>query len=312
MDYVNSCLENIDLPKNVLIVSDNLHSLFLSPEYICKLKLNSTIHVSRFLKPDQKNWFFQSSKSNLFEYDNEYKHDFYPYKMKQNLSEYELVIFIGLIQDWNLMFNCQNLLFINPIKKNCEYIDGSKEFRKRVALIEKFKTETKESIGIVFYNFKDSVSNYIEKAKKLCQKIKKIPYFITLNQSDYESRLGNFAQLSGFVFISSCTCESTVYLAKYFYPIITWNEFLIASGENVIYGGIEWNEKTENSTEDNETNDNANTEDYFKGIIVERNLFHKPESWYGLVIDAGCTEITDIKPGRTGLASGYRNEQDLF
>ena len=169
-------------------------------------------------------------------------------------------------------------------------------------------------IGIVFVNYTRSVSDIMDLSRRYCRKQKKAPFFLTLNQNDFELRLGNFTQLDAFVLVNVCECnfEIAKQTSKYFCPIIFWREFLIVSRQKIVYGGVEWNHEESEIDDDCEEDDEQKDEQNMQ--MVERDMFQKPkDSWYGLVVDAGNSVISDsIQQGLSGIASGYRTENDLF
>ncbi|XP_027205838.2 uncharacterized protein LOC113799414 [Dermatophagoides pteronyssinus] len=321
LDYIIGCIDQEFRDSsniNVLLMSDLTHSSFLTPlaNKIQKCDLfNNKIEITKFVKPLQENWYLEPNVSNLFDETDAFSIVQYPYRFKNNFNYYEVVVFIGECQDLEMIISCRKMLMIDPMKENLRTLDGAKEFRKRISLIEKFKIVSNKSIGIVYKDFQSSISSSLKNAKYLSKRAKKLPYFISLNQSDFESRLGNFTQLTGFVFINVCRCEyqMATELARYLYPVIFWKEFQIACGLNLIYGGIEWNENCDITYDEDCENESESNESNL--IIIERNQQQKlcsNDSWYGLIVDAGSTEIESVKQGRSGIASNYDNEQELF
>lgn len=307
--------------KNVLLLSDLTYSSYLTP-VAHKIQLKSDSHetkieTTKFVKPQQENWYLEPRISNLFENVDAFSIVQYPYRLKNNLADYDCILFLGECQDLEMIISCKKMLMIDPMKRTFRTLDGAKEFRKRISLIEKFKIPNNKSIGIVYKDFQSSISSSMKNVRVLCKRAKKLPYFISLNQSDFESRLGNFTQLTGFVFINVCRCvyRMATELSRYLYPVILWKEFQIASGHNIVYGGIEWNENFAINHDDNDDYGSNEFNDEQNLMIIERNQQQKlnsNDSWYGLIVDVGSTAIESIKSGRSGIASNYDNEQELF
>lgn len=298
-EYIRECLDKLDCTKNTLFMSDVTNSTIL------KSKIIKNFDAARFSVPQDVPWHFQNQ--DLFEKQNETQ-IYPPYVIPKPVNEYELVIFVGECNNLEFIINCTKLVVVDPQTQTIIAYDGAKEFRKRVSLIEKFKSQTLNLFGIVFLDYAESVKPVMSEASVICKRNKKVPYFITLNQSDYEMRLGNFTQLEGFVLVNSCVCNLPAALgtAKYFYPVIFWKEFLVASGKQIIYGGIEWNQDVDQ--EAIEAEDTELEQDVDKMKIVERDLFRKPDGWFGLTVDAGDTKVAEIKEGHRGIASSYDHE----
>lgn len=307
IEFVSKCLTDFKNHQNILLLSDVTNSsILLSSEFT-----DSNLEIAKFSIPQVQQWnfvndqlFVKSSNSSSY----------YPYIISKPLNEYDLIIFIGECNNLEFMINSPKLIVIDPQSKSYESYDGAKEFRKRISLIEKFKNQTRKLIGIVFVNYNESVSSIMNETKDLCKFNKKNPYFISLNQSDYELRLGNFGQLEGFVIVNSCACNRHVAVntSKYFYPVIFWKEFLISCGKRIVYGGIEWNQECDQDA-DNEIEEmedlNLNEQNM---KLVEKDLFKKPDGWFGLIVDAGANDIGEIKEGQRGIPSSYVNEHELF
>ncbi|KAI7695249.1 hypothetical protein SSS_04376 [Sarcoptes scabiei] len=307
LDYINESLRTIKFDKKVLLITDFNHSKLLT--HLKDPRLDRAL----FVKPNSKDWNFAAKSEMIFKQTDEVKSShFYPYNFTNELKQYDQAVLVGDCNNTQILTNLNQIFRIDPKRRITEYLDGQKILRKRIAIIEKFKNNLNDSIGFIFLNFKTSIESYLEEVRIICQRIKKSPYFISLNQTDFESRIGNFSQLSAFVVINSCCCDFDFLekYSKYFYPVISWREFLIVSGKSIEFGGIHWNNGEdslfiETNSEDNQSS-NGNK-------LIERKLFHQPLSWYGLVVDAGSAGIAStIKEGRKGIASAYVNEQELF
>lgn len=300
-------------PNKILLISDLTNSWFLQKQQLPYLPLDSnSTDVARYIEPKASNLHFTESTSSLFENETDQANCCYPpYFIPKQLAQYDLVIFLGDCNNLEFVLNCRKLVVIDPQSRRTQTLDGPREFRKRVSLIEKFKSQSVNLFGVVFLNCTQSATPMMNSTKSFCKKLKKIPYFLTLNQTDYEMRLGNFGQLQSFVFINSCNCNMDVAIntSKYLYPIIFWKEFLIVCSQKIMYGGIEWNQDIAECQE-NEYEAENNEEENMK--LVERDLFKAPQGWFGLVVDAGSKEIGDIKEGLRGIPSSYVNEQELF
>lgn len=312
LEYISQCLKEFCNEKKVLLVSDLTNSWLLQEENLNTLFSNSNCspEICRLRRPDASKWHF--SKTCTFE--DVVKSDsncaYAPYSNSNLLAEYDLVFFVGECKNLEFTLNCRKLVVVNPQKRTHEIFDGPKEFRKRNALIEKFKSQSGKQVGVVFVNFTQSVTPTMNSAKAFCKRIKKLPYFLSLNQNDYELRLGNFGQLESFVLVNSCECtvEVAQATAKYIYPIIFWKEFLIACSQRISYGGIEWN--ADKALEEEEEEEEDRDEESMK--LVERDLFKRPDGWFGLVVDAGSEPAGQIKEGLRGIPSAYTNEEELF
>ncbi|KAI2809758.1 Diphthamide biosynthesis protein 2 [Blomia tropicalis] len=321
VDYVIECIMNQinDGSNRKLLLSDLTNSYILKNETIANLLSKTRIDIALFANTeDRKNWHFTSKCMSLFDDGSIISHQqstvchYSPHIITNELSHYEAVIFVGQCENLELMINCKKLIIIDPQNRSMQTLDGAREFRKRVSLIEKFKRQSVNLIGMVYLNYTKSITPIMEQTKLYCKRLKKIPYYLTLNQNDFEARLGNFGQLESFVMINSCECnwEIANSTCKYLYPVIFWKEFLIAASERITYGGIEWNVEstTEYENEDctEESGDERNME------IIERDLFKRPDGWFGLVVDAGAKQVSDIKQGMSGIPSSYINEEELF
>lgn len=314
LDYISQCLKEFCNEKKILLVSDMTNSWLLLEENLNSLFSNSSCapEVCRLRRPSESNWHFL--RTCTFEaVDKTDSNCLYaPYSVPNSLAEYDLVFFVGECKNLEFMLNCRKLVVVNPQKRSHELFDGPKEFRKRNALIEKFKSQSGKQVGVVFVNFTQSVTPTMNLAKGFCKRIKKLPYFLSLNQNDYELRLGNFGQLESFVLVNSCECivEVAQATAKYIYPIIFWKEFLIACSQRISYGGIEWNADNALEAEAEEEEEEDRDEESMK--LVERDLFKRPDGWFGLVVDAGSEPAGQIKEGLRGIPSAYTNEEELF
>lgn len=314
--YISECLHqaNASQTKRILLAADLTNQWVLSEEVYSKLASStsntaSTLDVCRLSRPKPSNWHFP--KSSQFESETSHNNCLYlPYSIPKQLADYDLVLFVGDCKQLEFIINCNRLVVVNPQKQSVDSFDGPKEFRKRTSLIEKFKSQSGNQTGVVFVNYSQSVTPIMNLAKTFCKRLKKVPYFLSLNQTDYELRLGNFTQLESFVIVNSCDCNFDVALntAKYFNPIIFWKEFQIVCSQRIPYGGIEWNEDVTEEVESEEEEDKD--EESMK--LVERDLFKRPDGWFGLVVDAGSEKAGQIKEGLRGIPSSYINEEELF
>lgn len=301
IDYINTCLVNIEADKHqrILFASDLTNCLVL--QHRERLFQRSNVDVAKVAKPLESNWTFVEACQDLFADE------------PTSYADYDLVVFIGECTNLEMQLACAKMLVIDPARQQSTTVEGAREFRKRVALIEKFKKQ--KSIGIVFLNYNQTVSPIMARVVKLCKRTKQSPYYISLNQPDVELRLGNFGQLEGFVLVTSCDCFARVAFEtnRYLHPIIFWKEFLISAKQKLTYGGIAWNAVVEPEEDaDDETEEEMVKVDPDNMKLVDRELFRKPDSWYGLVVDAGSKPIEPIKEGQSGRASHYDNEQELF
>ncbi|XP_017493192.1 PREDICTED: uncharacterized protein LOC108381285 [Rhagoletis zephyria] len=283
LKYISECLKEFSSEKRILLVADLTNSWLLLEENLSSLFATSscTPEICRLRRPDAK---------------------------------YDLVLFVGECKNLEFVLNCRKLVVVNPQKRSREIFDGPKEFRKRSSLIEKFKSQSGKQVGVVFVNYTQSVTPIMSSAKTFCKRQKKLPYFLSLNQNDYELRLGNFGQLESFVLVNSCDCTAEVAqaTAKYIYPIIFWKEFLIACSQRISYGGIIWNEDATEEAGGDEDDEGEEDRDEESMKLVERDLFKRPDGWFGLVVDAGSEPVSQIKEGLRGIPSGYTNEEELF
>ncbi|KAH9410368.1 Diphthamide biosynthesis protein 2 [Tyrophagus putrescentiae] len=316
LKYISECLKKFSSEKRILLVADLTNSWLLLEENLSSLFATSscTPEICRLRRPDASNWHFSSTCT--FEAADKTKSNclYVPYSIPNSLAEYDLVLFVGECKNLEFVLNCRKLVVVNPQKRSREIFDGPKEFRKRSSLIEKFKSQSGKQVGVVFVNYTQSVTPIMSSAKTFCKRQKKLPYFLSLNQNDYELRLGNFGQLESFVLVNSCDCTAEVAqaTAKYIYPIIFWKEFLIACSQRISYGGIIWNEDATEEAGGDEDDEGEEDRDEESMKLVERDLFKRPDGWFGLVVDAGSEPVGQIKEGLRGIPSGYTNEEELF
>lgn len=239
-----------------------------------------------------------------------------PFDLKRNLLDYDHVVYLGECRNLELIINCRQITILDPFKRSQLTLDGQREFRKRVSLIERVRKQASSLIGFVFVNYSQSVTPIMVDSNRMCKKLKKTPYFITLNQQDYELRLGNFGQLESFVMINNCRCELPIArdTSRFLYPVVFWREFRIVCGQTLRYGGIDWNVKTDEERAQEEADQNGEDEEHDPESmkLVDRDLFKKPDTWYGLVVDPGSVPVEPIKQGLSGIPANYFSEKELF
>ena len=253
-------------------------------------------------------WNFTKSADNIIEVlSEEHKqsgHRLGPFYLSQDLVNYDLFVYLGQSVPLELKLNCGPTLEIQLNNRSKQMIDPHKELRKRVALIEKFKQDMCQTVGLVFTNpVSNNINQLFTESKKLCRKMKKNVYFISLMLTIDEYKLGNFAELNSFVVVNSCFCWSPLRSIDFCLPVLNYTEFKIASGLALTYGGVHWNQSS-----DLELSDSDETQmDALNNQLIQTQLFDR-NKWFGLEVNAGDREASAVKSGQKGIASAYDNE----
>jgi diphthamide biosynthesis enzyme Dph1/Dph2-like protein len=309
IDFIENSICEIE-SKNTLILYETSNTV-IAIELMKKLnennQLNRNFSLAKINSISSK-WNFTNSVRSLIESKNSESNDssiiFGPFLISEDIRNFDLVIYLGQCLSLNLTLNCNNLLEIDINNKKKRSISSSKELRKRVSKIEKFKEKSCALIGIIFTNPLPNVDDFSAQSKRLAKKLKKKVYFISLVQTLDEYKLGNFGQLNAFVIVNSCWCSSVLNSLNYCYPVLNWTEFEIAAGLKRSYGGVHWNDETlqANDSDSDEIELNPNSSQLIETEIFNRN------KWFGLEVDSGSKEASLIKSGQKGIASYYENE----
>ncbi|XP_054162401.1 2-(3-amino-3-carboxypropyl)histidine synthase subunit 2-like [Oppia nitens] len=315
LDFIESAIVEID-PINCLFLYTT-NNAFLAMQVIERFesndKMKTIVSLAKLNKQSDK-WYFTDSVKSVIDSKDDKTSDtkLGPFKITNDISSYDLVIYLGQCNSLELILNCSKLLEIDVNNSTKRLINGSKELGKRVALIEKFKQKSCHLIGFLITNPLPNVNEICCQSKKLSKRLHKKLYYISLIQAIDEYKLGNFGELNGFVVINSCYCSTALNSIDYYLPVLNWTEYQIACGVTKHYGGVLWNDNLDDTSEpisDHSDIDEASVDDLNKRLI-ETQVF-ETNKWFGLQVNAGDREAAVIKSGQKGIASEYENENIL-
>lgn len=308
-DFIINELNNLN--KSLLIIDTNylIPTLDLIKNESKTNETSKSVSFAKYIKFTEK-WTIVDKASECFiDHDSNLENRFYNYVLDRKLDEYKKIYFIGdRIPNSIKILSLLEVFHLNPTDRTSNRIQTNRELMKRCSLIEKVKKLNK--FGVVFSHSYPHVSPFIEEIKKLCRKKRKQINFITLVQTTDEFKLGNFSALESLVLISACYCSNLIDTISLHVPLINYTEFKISCGLKEEYGQVRWNEEAvideEESTEDNESSmqlllDDRNT------ALVENYL--KEDRWFGLKVNAGQDEISELKQGLKGIAMEYNNDR---
>ena len=304
IDFIENSI--IEMKSNNIIILYDTSYTSMALEVFSKFEQNvetkRNVLIAKLNKVSNK-WFFTSNVSKVVEDFSSDNHLILgPFSLTNKIQNYDLVVYLGQSSPLELTLNCSKLLEIDVKNGSHRLLYADKQIRKRVALIEKFKQKSCHSVGVVFTNPLPNVNQFFSDSKKLCKKMKKRVYLISLLQTIDEYKLGNFGELNAFVVINSCFCSSALNSINYCLPVLNWTELEIAAGIPKQYGGILWNENPEELSDSDETDVN-----HLNNQLIQTEVFDK-NKWFGLEVNAGDSEASVIKSGQKGIASQYENE----
>lgn len=269
--------------------------------------LDANITVAKLRSMSDK-WYFTKSVENMIEKKSREtdasEHRLRPFSLSTDSSDCDLFIYLGHCSSLQLKLDCGVLLEIDVTNRAKRMIHSHKELRKRVALIEKFKQNRCQTVGIVYTNpLVNNINHLFSESKILCRKVKKKCYFISLMLTVDEYKLGNFAQLDSFVVVNSCICWSALDSIHFCLPVLNWAEFKLASGIPITYGGAQWNQEIQQESPDSDDAQCPLSDTQ----LIQTDVFDQ-NKWFGLEVNAGDREASIVKSGQKGIASAYDNE----
>lgn len=308
----NESSNNDSKSDSLIIVDTN----YLIPTLNLIQNSNNKISIGKFVR-FSKNWTFNDKLNDYFiDYSTEFNKrqnyiEFYNYLLDKELNKYKKLYFVGdQLPNSIKILSLLEVVHLNPKDQVINRIQTSKELMKRCSLIEKIKKL--DRFGFVFSHSYPDVSPFIDEIKNLAKKKKKQVNFITLVQTTDEFKLGNFPALQSLVLVNNCYCSYLIDNINLHIPLINYREFQIGCGLKQDYGQVTWNEDVQEANEDNFSDQSESNQlllDDRNTALVEN--YFKEDRWFGLQVNAGQDEISDLKQGLKGIAMGYKDEKDL-